>query len=183
MTRRMQLSLVVGLACLALFAVLLAGRDNAPATAAARRPVRGSSARASAANELAVEDLRLNRLRITTGELESVERNLFRFESRPAPPPPPDANAPRGGAAPPPVRVAAGPPAVPAIPLKYIGLLEAPSQAGRVAVLSDGQGNIFYGKEGDTIEGRYLMLRIGPMSAELSYLDGRGRQTIRLSGQ
>jgi len=181
----MQVGLVVGLAGLALFAVLLAGRDDAPETAPARRPVRGASARASAANELAVEDLRLNRLRATAGELESVERNLFRFESRPAPPPPPppDADAPRGGAAPPPVPVAVGPPSLPAIPLRYIGLLEAPSQAGRVAVLSDGQGNIFYGREGDTIEGRYLLLRVGPISAELSYLDGRGRQTIRLSGQ
>jgi len=67
--------------------------------------------------------------------------------------------------------------------LRYIGLLDAPAQAGRVAVLSDGRGNVFYGKEGDTIEGRYLMLRVGPISADLSYLDGRGRQTIRLSGQ
>jgi phage protein U len=79
--------------------------------------------------------------------------------------------------------VAVGPPAVPVIPLKYIGLLEAPSQAGRVAILSDGGGNVFYGKEGDIIEGRYLMLRVGPISADLSYLDGRGRQTIRLSGK
>ena len=67
--------------------------------------------------------------------------------------------------------------------MRYIGLLEAPSRAGRVAVLSDGKGNVFYGKEGDIIEGRYLMLQVGPISTEMSYLDGRGRQTIRLSGQ
>ena len=67
--------------------------------------------------------------------------------------------------------------------MRFIGLVDAPTQAGRVAILSDGRGNIFYGKEGDIIEGRYRVLKIGPDSVELSYLDGRGRQTIRLSGQ
>jgi hypothetical protein len=52
-----------------------------------------------------------------------------------------------------------------------------------VGVLSDGRGNVFYGREGDIIEGRYLLREVGPASVELSYLDGRGRQTIRLSGQ
>jgi hypothetical protein len=50
-------------------------------------------------------------------------------------------------------------------------------------VLSDGRGNVFNGKEGDVIEGRYRLLRVGNDSADLIYLDGRGRQTIRLSGQ
>jgi hypothetical protein len=77
----------------------------------------------------------------------------------------------------------AGPPPPPPIALRFIGLVEAPGQAGRVAILSDGRGNVFYGKEGDTVEGRYRMLKIGPDAVELSYVDGRGRQTIRLSGQ
>ena len=38
-------------------------------------------------------------------------------------------------------------------------------------------------KSGDVIEGRYRLLRVGDNSADLIYLDGRGRQTIRLSGQ
>ena len=50
-------------------------------------------------------------------------------------------------------------------------------------MLSDGRGNVFYGKEGDTIEGRYRMVKIDREVIELSYVDGRGRQTIRLSGQ
>ena len=62
-------------------------------------------------------------------------------------------------------------------------MLDAPQQAGRIAILSDGRGNVFYGKEGDIIEGRYRVLKIGPDTAELSFLDGRGRQTLRLSGQ
>jgi hypothetical protein len=40
-----------------------------------------------------------------------------------------------------------------------------------------------YGKEGDIIDGRYRIVRIGAESIELTYLDGRGRQTIRLSGR
>ena len=179
----MRRGLVVGGAGLALFAILMAGRDGAREATVTRRPVRGATARASVANDPAVVDLRLHRLRITPGSSESVERNLFRFESQQAPPPLPDANAPQGSATPRPVPVAVGPPAVPVIPLKFIGVLETGSQAGRVAVLSDGGGNVFHGKEGDIIEGRYVMVRVGPISVDLSYLDGRGRQTIRLSGQ
>ena len=83
----------------------------------------------------------------------------------------------------PPVAAVNRPPTLPPIPLRFFGLLEAPAQAGRVAVLSDGRGNIFYGREGDIIEGRYRVLQVGPVVTELSYLDGRGRQTLRLSGQ
>jgi hypothetical protein len=39
------------------------------------------------------------------------------------------------------------------------------------------------GREGDTVDGRYRMLRVGPDSIEMAYVDGRGRQTIRMSGQ
>jgi hypothetical protein len=75
------------------------------------------------------------------------------------------------------------PPPPPPIPLRFIGYLQPSDVPGRVAVLSDGRGNVFNGKEGDVIEGRYRLLRVGDNSADLIYLDGRGRQTIRLSGQ
>ena len=60
---------------------------------------------------------------------------------------------------------------------------DAPTQAGRIGIFSDGRGNIFSGKDGDIIEGRYKVLKVSPDAVELSYLDGRGRQTIRLTGQ
>jgi hypothetical protein len=82
-------------------------------------------------------------------------------------------------ALPPPVP--AGPPPPPPIPVKFFGLMVIGEQ--RVASFSDARGNTFYGKEGDIIEGRYRVLRIGTDSVELAYLDGRGRQTIRLIGQ
>jgi hypothetical protein len=52
-----------------------------------------------------------------------------------------------------------------------------------VAILSDGRGNVLYGKEGDTIEGRYRLLRVATDAVELAYVDGKGRQTVRLAGQ
>ena len=51
-----------------------------------------------------------------------------------------------------------------------------------MAVLSDGRGTPVHGKEGDIILGQYRIVRIGAESMEMSYLDGRGRTTIRLSG-
>lgn len=65
--------------------------------------------------------------------------------------------------------------------MRFIGLVEAPQQAQKIAILSDGRG-IYQGREGDIIEGRYRILRIGVESLDMAYVDGGGRQTIRLSG-
>jgi hypothetical protein len=67
---------------------------------------------------------------------------------------------------------------VPPITLKFVGTFGPPAQ--KIAVLSDGRNPPFYGKEGDIIEGRYRILRIGVESVEIAYTDGRGRQTIRI---
>ena len=179
-SRRIALVAVLGGAGL-LAAVLAARDDGAPEPrAGAATTRRGAGSEPS----VSVDDLRLERLEQPRAGLDAPLRNPFRFEARPAAPraerrpaPVDRAPAPPLAAAPP---VAAGPPP---IAMRYIGLVEAPAQAGRVAIVSDGRGNVFYGKEGDIIEGRYRVVRIGPDSLELSYLDGRGRQTIRLSGQ
>jgi hypothetical protein len=73
------------------------------------------------------------------------------------------------------------PPApVPPIPLKFIGFVGSPQQ--KIVALRDPAGHVDYGGEGSIIGGRYRVLRIGEESVELAYLDGSGRQTIRLSG-
>jgi hypothetical protein len=77
--------------------------------------------------------------------------------------------------------VPAGPPPPPPITLKFIGIVQK-ADGTRIAVLSDGKRPIS-GKEGDEIEGRYRILKIGTESVDVSYIDGRGRQTIRLTGQ
>ena len=110
------------------------------------------------------------------------ERNLFRFKPK-APPPPPAAPVrpaqpaiPATPSGPPP------PPPLAPITLKFIGVVEAPERGAKIAILSDGKNAPFYGKEGAIIEGRYRILKIGVESVELAYADGRGRQTIRLTG-
>jgi hypothetical protein len=89
---------------------------------------------------------------------------------------------PREAPAPPPF-TPPGPPPLPPIPFKFIGLVEGASSAPRIAVLSDSKGLVVHGSEGTIIDGRFRILSIGPESIEIAYTDGRGRQTLRLSGQ
>jgi hypothetical protein len=134
----------------------------------------------SASNTLTTPDVHLKSLEEAHAKPGDVERDLFRFKARPAPPPP----RPAVASAPPPPVVPSGPPPPPPLPpiaLKFIGVLE-PANTQKIAVLSDGRGAPLYGKEGDTILGQYKILHIGVESIEMAYLDGRGRQTIRLSG-
>ena len=106
-------------------------------------------------------------------------RDLFRYRMKPPPPPPPPPRPVVGPQLPPPPPAPVPPPP---ITLKFIGVVDLPEPAKRVAILSDGRGAPVYGHEGDTVLGQYRILRIGAESIEMSYLDGRGRQTIRLSG-
>ena len=124
-----------------------------------------------------VVDLNLDRLRAAGGELKPTERDPFRFRPKP-PPPAPRVQAPPVVFQPP---VPTGPPPPPRIPLKYFGFITIGGE--RTASFSDERGNTFTGKEGDILEGRYRLLRIGPNSVDLAYLDGRGRQSISMTGQ
>ena len=171
-----------GAVALLVVAVMMA-RDNDPADSIATPARRGAAQPAATAN-LPIADVKLEALQQHRPELEEAERNLFRFQPRAAPPPPVEARpvaAPKPAA--PAISVPTGPPPPPPIPLRFIGLVDAPTQAGRVAIFSDGRNNVFYGKDGDIIEGRYKVLKVSQDAAELSYVDGRGRQTIRLTGQ
>jgi hypothetical protein len=109
-------------------------------------------------------------------------RDPFRFESAPARAP---GGEPAGPAAAAPARQATPaepqePPGPPPILLKFIGI--AKQGAGRLyAVLRDERG-IYYGAEGDVVEGRYRILRVSAEVVEMSYVDGRGRTSIPLSG-
>lgn len=183
MTLTRQQYLLVALVVAAIAAGVIqwragAGSASSPAGApAAARPAQAAQNRES---DGPVTDLRLERLKGPHPEAEDPARNPFRFRPKEAPPPPPPVPQ---RILPPAPAVPAGPPPPPPIPLKFIGLLDAPVRIGRVAILSDSRGTVFYGKEGDIIDGRYQVQRIGTESAELSYADGRGRQTLRLSGQ
>jgi hypothetical protein len=149
-----------------------------PSTIAPEETSNPSAGTTGPAPVVPVVDLNLDRLRVAGGALQASTRDPFRF--RPKPPPP----APRVQAPPPVVfqpPVETGPPPPPPIPLKYVGVITVSNQ--RVAAFVDGRGNTFNGKEGDILEGRYRLLRIGVDWVEVAYLDGRGRQTIRMTGQ
>lgn len=147
-------------------------------TAAAAPAGRGGRAGRVAARGLEAPDVHLEQLQQDRIKPGTAERNLFRFRPRVV-----AASAPTNRLPPPPaapVRPAApAAPTVPPITLKFIGVVEATEKSQTFAVLRDDRG-VYHGREGDIIEGRYRILRIGAESIELSYVDGQGRQTIRL---
>ena len=156
--------------------------SGAPAPARQAAPAAGGRVAQNAVGPVA--EVRLDLLTTTGGDdVVNVSRNPFRFQQRAAPVAAAAARraAPRPEVIAPPVPT--GPPPPPPITLRFIGVIEAPPKTGRVALLSDGRGGLMSGREGDTVDGRYRMLRVGTDSIEMAYVDGRGRQTIRLSGQ
>ena len=72
------------------------------------------------------------------------------------------------------------PPPPPPIAVKFIGVVSR-RDVGKVAVLSDGK-NVYYGREGEIVDGRWRIVSIGEESLQIEYADGRGRQTVRLTG-
>ena len=176
--RRNQLVLMALAIVLAYTAYQLWPRTAAATRAAAN--VRGTGRAAGGSPAVKAPDVRLEALSEERPKPGDQERDLFRFKPRSAPPPTPVQTAP-------PVAVPSGPPPPPAVPpiaLKFIAIYEVPGLKKKYAVLSDGRGGAsIYGSEGETIEGRYKILRIGAESIEMSYVDGQGRQTIRLTGQ
>lgn len=172
------LAVAVGLA---LISWLTPGKSAAPIG-------RPSNARAQTAKK-GVEainpadlDVRLEALKTPRPESEASDRNPFRFYVKPAPPPRPVDPGPIG---PPPSGpgTGAGPivPALPRIPLKFIGVIEAPG-GEKIAAFSDCRMTM-HGREGEIVAGQYRLVHIGVESVVMEYADGRGRETIRMSGQ
>jgi hypothetical protein len=152
---------------------------EAPAPIRARRPV--TAARSAQGASVAVDPVRLDVLERTRPEPGEGDRDPFTFEARRPPATASSATAQSEVArVPNPVATPPGPPPVPPITLRFIGILNAASTS-KIAVLSDGK-NVFYGREGETIDGRYRIDHIGVESIEMAWSDGRGRQVIRLSG-
>jgi len=153
-----------------------AARPTGAATAAS-----GAAAKSASQPLPATADVRLEALTRARGEPADGGRNPFRYQPKPPPPPPPGARVPALSTETPLPIVPAGPPPPPPIALKFIGLVEK-ADGTRIAVLSDGR-RTHSGVEGQEIDGRYRILKIGNESIDMVYIDGRGRQTIRLTGQ
>jgi hypothetical protein len=163
--------------------VARSGSDTPPPTQPRRAPQ--TTAKGADANEVvAPVDVALEALQTKREAPSTAGRDPFRFRPKPAAEPTarrlPGVQDDQVGAPPPP-RIPAGPPPPPPIALKFIGLVQK-ADGTKIAVLSDGKRPIS-GTEGEEIEGRYKILKIGTESIEIAYIDGRGRQTIRLTGQ
>ena len=167
---------VLGLAAWMFWPATPAPRTTAQTRARAGRPP------AKAETLGPADAVRLDTLKTAREDPGEAGRNPFRFQAKAAPPPkvvatPVMTEAPRPTGSPPPT----GPPPPAPIGLKFVGVLER-ANGVKWAVLSDGKA-VLYGKDGDIIDGKYLIVKIGTESIEMTYLDGRGRQVIRLTGQ
>lgn len=174
------------LAVVLLVAVVVTRSGTGPAAPpAGARPQPGTPAAPGATAPSVPPDVKLEALESAHRAPNEAGRDPFRFRPRAEPPAPQATRIPGipddQVGAPPPPRVPSGPPPPPPITLKFIGLVQK-ADGTKIAVLSDGNRPI-HGTEGQEIEGRYKILKIGTESIELAYLDGRGRQTIRLTGQ
>jgi hypothetical protein len=143
-------------------------------------PGRAAAGRAAPLPQAEAMTVRMSALEGKRAEPTDSARNPFQFGARATSEQPSDA-APAPVMAPPAPTAPPGPPPLPPIALKFIGIVQK-ADGLKLAVLTDGRAPL-YGKEGDIIDGRYRILSIGTESIDMSYADGRGRQTIRLSGQ
>ena len=177
--RRRQIVLAVLLVVLAVVLYRAWPQTAAPVPGASNP--RGAGARQGQTAQVAAPDVHLEALEAERPKPSGQSRNLFRFgrterprETVVAPPPTPP---------PPPSTAKPAAPGAPPIPLRFVGTMQVGGRT--MAVLSDASGlqrNPVYGFEGDTILGQYRLVRVGAESIEMTYLDGRGRQTIRFSG-
>jgi hypothetical protein len=186
--RRRQQLLLGALVILLLIAIyrMWPATSATPATTSNREGQAGGGQRTQTqAAAPATPDVHLDALEGEHPKPGRAERDLFRFKPKaPAPSPsaPPSARPTQPTAPVTPVQTGPPPPPpVPPITLKFIGVIGSPTL--KIAVLSDGRGTPFFGKEGEVVEGRYRILKIGVESVDIAYADGRGRQTIRLTGQ
>lgn len=189
---RRQLSLLIGL--LVLLALVgwwqfggggPAGVPGGPATAR-RVPAPGRRGAGEAPDQVLARGVGLGRLDEHRPAPEEASRDPFRSGS----PASSGGTGSAGGANPAPVVPATPvvpavpqppqPPPLPAIAVKFIGVVSR-RDVGKVAVLSDGK-NVYYGREGEIVDGRWRIVSIGEESLQIEYADGRGRQTVRMTG-
>jgi hypothetical protein len=154
-----------------------------PGAARPSGPARGTAGAAAQGPEL---DVKLDALQAARPEPADSNRNPFRFQPKAPPPPPPGSSRGAGVTAPQPefkpTQVAPPPPPPPPpIPLHFIGTLES-ERLGKIAILSDCKA-VVHGAEGQVVDGRYRVLKIGVQSITMGHLDGRGQQVIPLNGQ
>ena len=175
---RRRLIMIAGVAALLAVVTWSMWPASPGPSAAAAPPQQAAGAQAAPAP---VPPVKLDSLAAGRHGPSDSDRNPFRYKPRVSAPAPVTSAPPTETAEVARPVVPTGPPPPPPIPLKFIGLLER-ANGVKWAVLSDGK-NVMHGREGDIVEGRYRIVKIGTESIELTHLDGRGRQVVRLTGQ
>ena len=110
-------------------------------------------------------------------------RNLFRFG---VPPPPPAPPPPPPGPPPPPPGPPPPPPGPPPIDLQLKGITRQAPDSPSVAWLKDPKApdsRILSGSEGQIVDGKYKLVKVGTESVIVSYVDGTQQRTILISRQ
>ena len=126
-------------------------------------------------------DVRLDGLPGRGPAPDGPARNPFRFASVAAPPPASGVAVAGAGPAGAPVRVDGWRPAGDPAALRFIGVLEAPESAGRVAVLTDGAG-VYHGRVGDVVGGRWRIVALDRAAVVLERSGTGERLTLTPGG-
>jgi hypothetical protein len=131
------------------------------------------------------ESVQLGSLR-PSAELAEAGRNPFVFGQREAASPPGSAFLTTPQTGPPPGVVPSAPPVPqgpPPIPLRLAGMTVATSGGRTLVTLKDPSSDALYQAfEGDIVDGRYRVVKVGVQSVVVSYLDGSGIRTLPLGG-
>ena len=126
-------------------------------------------------------DVRLDALPGRAAAPGGPVRNPFRFGPAAAPPSlTPGGAVAGGGTATTPVEVDGWRPADPSA-LRFIGVLEAPESAGRVAVLTDGAG-VYHGRVDDIVGGRWRIVALDRGAVVLERAETGERLTLTPGG-
>ncbi len=150
------------------------GSGTAPAA-------RGRTAGGPAEHEAPL-DVRLDALPGRPPAPAGPARNPFRFGPAAAPPPlTPGGGGSGGNAAASPVQVDGWRPAEDPAALRFIGVLEAPESAGRVAVLTDGAG-VYHGRVDDVVGGRWRIVALDRAAVVLERSGSGERLTLTPGG-
>jgi hypothetical protein len=152
------------------------GTQTAPSVTASNSPTAANGAAKAAGPNGLPAPLKLADLEATREpEVGQTARNPFRFGQPPAPPPPKYVAPPPALPPPPP-----GPPPVPEIPLQLVLLETLPGNVRTATVRDTASAALFSGLEGQVLDGRYRLVKIGLESVVVSYLDGSGQKTLPL---
>ncbi len=155
---------------------------TAGSTPAASNPVTARNDRNATGPLPVPEVVRLADLKAKT-PFSEAGRDPFSFGARPAPPAPPPEAQPAASMPPPPPVVATVPQGPPPIALKLIGVTVPPGTGRPMVTLKDPvSGASFEASEGQIVDGRYRVVKVGERSVVLSYVDGTGMRTVSLGG-